>query len=173
MLLPIFQTCCGITRGLHCQPDINLHRMKVKFRSITLLFSFIYGGVTHESRRYERIHFGVARISLNPPPLHPTAIEGAWTSPFRGKRAELFRLGLDQIAARSSTQTLCQLSRVRAWENLDWWTRPLNSFSRFLSVLDPNRMVGALPVSIFGRLICYCRLPKGGYSPAAILSDPR
>ena len=49
------------------------------------------------SRRYDRIRFGVARISLNPPPLHPTAIEGAWTSPFRGIGAELFRLGLYQM----------------------------------------------------------------------------
>jgi hypothetical protein len=30
-----------------------------------------------------------------------------------------------------------------------------------------------IPAAIFSTLICHSRLPKGGYSPAAILSDPR
>lgn len=42
---------------------------------------------------------------------------------------------------RSSTQTLCPLSRAPAWENLDWWTRPWNSYSQFLFVWDLSWMV--------------------------------
>jgi hypothetical protein len=97
MLPTIFQTCCGITRSPRCQQDINQHYTKVKFRSfISLLCELLMVSCTN-SRRYEKIRFGVAWISLIPPPLHSTAIEGAWTSPFRGKGAELFRFGLDRM----------------------------------------------------------------------------
>jgi hypothetical protein len=60
MLLLIFQTCCGITIGLRSQLDINLHRMKVNFWStISLFFELLMISRTN-SRRYERIRFGVA-----------------------------------------------------------------------------------------------------------------
>ena len=39
---------------------------------------------------------------FTPPPLHPTAIEGAWTSPFRGKGAELLQLGLFRPKAKGN-----------------------------------------------------------------------
>jgi hypothetical protein len=97
MLLPIFQTCCGITRSLRCQQDINQHYMKVNFRSFNSLLCELLIVACTNSCRYEMIRFGVAWISLTPPPSHPTAIEGAWTSPFRGRGAELFRFGLDRM----------------------------------------------------------------------------
>ena len=94
MLLPIFQTCFGITRSLHCRPDTNQLLMKVKLLAITSLFYELLTVSFTNSTRYERIRFSVAWIFLT---LHPTAIEGAWTYPFRGKGAELFQRGLDQM----------------------------------------------------------------------------